>query len=398
MPQSRQNPFRAGVTVDGQFFTDRAVELDRIKQALTTPAARLLLYGERRMGKSSAIGRAIRQIQAKKGLAFLADLSTASTAVDIANRIMESATRALGRTWKDIATDWVTRVSARMTLVPDARTGLVLPSLDVGLRKADAAEQRQTLEHVLDAVNGMAEARKCTIGIALDEFQEIVKLGGEDAEWHLRGVVQRHQHVGYVFSGSEPHLIQRMIGPKRAFYNMFDVLHFGPIDAAHLARWIEARMEGAGVSAHGVGAYIVDLAGPRTRDVVLLAQRTFTLSDDAATPETVDEAFARLIDDQEDLMHAFWAELTPMQQNVLRAVAVQASGLTSSDVQERFGLTNSSATSQALSAFVEDGRLAKDDAVGGYVFDNPFVRGWVLDRTLPDIGQHYPITHRPQRS
>ncbi len=57
-----------------------------------------------------------------------------------------------------------------------------------------------------------------------------------------------------------------MVEPKRAFYNMLDVLHFGPIDPKHLARWIESRMEGAGVAAHGVGAYIAELAGPRTRD------------------------------------------------------------------------------------------------------------------------------------
>jgi len=264
MPPSRTNPFRTGVTVDNEFFTDRSAEVGRIKHTLSSPAARLLVFGHRRMGKSSAIARAIRRVRAKKGLAFLADLSTASMAVDMANRIMESATRALGRTWKDLAGDWAARVGTTLKLTTDAKTGLIIPSLELGLRRADASEQRQTLGRVLDAVNDMAAARKRTVGIALDEFQEITKLGGEDAEWHLRGVMQSHQHVSYVLSGSEPHLIQRMLGPKRAFYNMLDVLHFGPMDAGHLAGWIEDRMHGAGVKARGVGAYIVALAGPRT--------------------------------------------------------------------------------------------------------------------------------------
>jgi hypothetical protein len=400
----RPNPFRTSVTVDAEFFTDRADEVARIRRALTTPAARLLVYGHRRMGKSSAIARAIRQIGASrgggKGLAFLADLSTTSTAVDIANRIMESATRALGRTWKDLAADWVTRVGATLKLTPDAKTGLVIPSLEVGLRRADQAEQRQTLERVLDAVDAMAAARRRTIGIALDEFQEITKvsqLGGEDAEWHLRGVMQRHEHVSYVLAGSEPHLIQRMIGPKRAFYNMLEVLAFGPMDADHLARWIEERMRGAGVKAADVGRYIVELAGPGTRDVVLVAQRTFALCDGGAgkaTASIVDDAFAQLIDEQDDLMHAFWEELTALQQNVLRAVAVRGAGLTSGEVQEQFGLTSSSATTQALATFVEDGRLVRTE--DGYSFDNPLMRGWVIDRTLPDLGMRFPITYRPR--
>ena len=396
MPTARPNPFRTSGTVDDEHFTDRATEVAQIKRALTTAGAKLLVYGHRRTGKTSAIERAIRQVRARRGIAFLADLSTASTGVDMANRILESATRALGRTWKDVATDWATRLGAKVTISPDTHTGILIPSIELGLRKAGRAEQRQTLERVLDAVNAMAAAKRRTIGIALDEFQEITRLGGDAAEWHLRGVVQRHRAVSYVFSGSEPHLIQRMIGPKRAFYGLLDVLHFGPIDAEHLARWIEERMAGSGVKAAGVGSYIVQLAGPRTRDVVLLAQRTFALASRTATTAEVDEAFARLVDEQDDLIRAFWGVLTPQQQNVLRAVAAEGGGLTTAEVQARFGLTSSGATSQTLATFIAEGRLVKGER-GAYAFDSPFVRGWVLDRTLPDLGMHLPITHRPAR-
>ena len=41
--------------------------------------------------------------------------------------------------------------------------------------------------------------------------------------------------------------------------------------------------------------------------------------------------------------------------------------------------------------------MLSDDDVGGYAFDNPLLRGWVVDRTLRDIGLHLTITHRPER-
>ena len=47
-------PFRVGEHVTGEFFTDRADEVKKILRFMRDPS-RLLVYGERRHGKSSAI-------------------------------------------------------------------------------------------------------------------------------------------------------------------------------------------------------------------------------------------------------------------------------------------------------------------------------------------------------
>lgn len=391
------NPFRASGTVDNEFFTDRSTEMRRIRTALTQPASKLLVYGHRRMGKSSAIQRAVRRIGRAGGYALVADLSTSSTVADMANRLLEAATKALGRTWREAATELARRVGATLKLTPDPASGLVLPSFEIGLRRANIEEQRESLGRVLDAINDMALARDLTVGVALDEFQEIAKFGGEDAEWHLRGVIQHHQHASYILAGSKPHLIRRMLDKERAFYDMLDVLHFGPMDPAHLTRWIEHRMANAGVQATGTGERIVTVAGPRTRDIVQLALRTYDITARAgvAHPIDVDAAFRELVDDRDDLARTFWGGLTPNQQNVLRAVAVQPTGLTTSDTIERFGLTNSSAVTQALAVFVDDGRLVRNEAGVDYRFDSPFLRGWVIVNALPDLGIMLPATYRP---
>lgn len=90
-----ENPFRIHGLVGGEYFTDRGDELKRMTKALTEPGAKLLVFGPRRMGKTSAILNAVDTVNKSGGHAFLADLSTASTAVDMGNRILTAATSSL---------------------------------------------------------------------------------------------------------------------------------------------------------------------------------------------------------------------------------------------------------------------------------------------------------------
>jgi hypothetical protein len=288
------------------------------------------------------------------------------------------------------------RLQATVSLTADRATGLLLPTVSLQLRRADLEDQRATLGSVLDAVNDLARDRGVTIGLVLDEFQDIARFGGEDAEWHLRGVIQRHDYVSYVLAGSKPHLIRRMIEPGRAFYDMLDVLYFGPIEPAYFASWIEQRMRGAGVVSDGVGARIMDVAGPRTRDITQVARTCFDRASVTGKAEAhdADLAFADCVAERDDAFADFWQQLTPHQQNVLRALAVAGEGLTSAETTGRFGLASSSAVSQALAALVDAGRLVREERGARYEFDSPFLRGWVVSRALLDIGIALPVTYR----
>ena len=386
------NPFRIHGVVTQQFFTDRAAELDRILAALKEPAAKLLVYGPRRMGKTSALVRAIARHEDTGGVAFLADMSTASTLVDVANRILEAAGRALGRKWSDSIGDFVKRLGMKISLTPDPGSGLILPSLDVSLRAAPLEEQRTSLAKTLDSIEGLAKARKTTIGVVLDEFQEIQRFGGEAGEWHLRGIIQHHQHVSYVLAGSQAHIIERMLDKGRAFYGLADQLQFGPIDPVHLSKWIDGRMTKAGVSARGVGAAIIALAGPRTRDIVQVARTCFDncKMSGRAGQEAVTQAFEDVVTEQEALFQSMWNRLRGQQQNVLRAVAADLDGLTTQASLKRFALTSSGAASNAAGALIDAGFLVKESSNTGYSFENPFFGHWVKRETMADLGAALP--------
>ena len=112
--------------------------------------------------------------------------------------------------------------------------------------------------------------------IALDEFQAIAAYNGGSVEQALRAAVQQQRQVGYVFAGSEPSLMEQMIGPKRPFYKAGPVMRLGRIPADTFARWVDERFRRSGLAPEaGLGAAIVDLAGNLPYDVQRLAHETW---------------------------------------------------------------------------------------------------------------------------
>jgi hypothetical protein len=384
---ARDNPFRVSGTVSGAYFTDRATEVARIAATLAERQAKLLVFGPRRMGKSSAIEAAVRRLRRKRRPVVVADLSTTTALADVASRILQAAARQLPGRWKDVVGDLVRQLRIQVTVAPDPATGSPTLLLDVARRNAALEEQRLTLAEALDAIDRLAAEKRSTIGVVLDEFQEIHRFGGEDAEWHLRGVIQSHRHVAYVLAGSKTSLIEAMVQSNRAFYKLFELLPFGPMDERHLARWIDARLESHGVRPNDAGARIVELARPRTRDTIQLARAAFQigLSAGGLSPRDVERALDRLVDQENEILRAEWERRTALQQNVLRAMAGRETKLFSEAARDRFGLRGSAYVASALAALIDADLVVKREE-GAYEFDSPFMRRWVARHALPDVG------------
>jgi hypothetical protein len=387
MTANGANPFRISGTVVGEYFTDRAIEVKRIAAALSEPQAKLLVYGPRRMGKSSAIESAVRRLRRRGSPAVVVDLSTATALADVASRILQAAAGQLPSSWRDVVGDIVRHLRVGVTVVPDPATGHPTLFLDVGHRKAPLEEQRLTLAEALDAIDRLAADRERTIGVVLDEFQEIHRFGGEEAEWHLRGVIQRHKNVSYVLAGSRESLIGAMVQKNRAFYKLFELLRFGPMDEEHLSRWIDSRMESRGVRPDGAGRRVVELARSRTRDVIQLARAAFEIGRARGKlgASDVEEALDRVVDEEDEMLRAEWERRTALQQNVLRALAAREQKLFSESTRDRYGLRGSAYVAGALDGLI-DADLVVKRADGEYEFDSPFMQRWVARHTLPDVG------------
>lgn len=376
----KQAPFRIGDHVTGPFFTDRADEVARIVRAMTDPT-RLLVFGPRRMGKSSAIAVAAERARQAGVLVVRADLSTASGLVDVANRLLTSLSRQRSR---ERLAAIAAELAPNVTLTFDEATGVPRIAFGMERRRAAVDGQRRSLEAVVDRL-AQETGSGDRVSVILDEFQAIRKFGGEEAEWHLRDLMQRNGELSFICAGSEVSLIHEMLGKDRAFFRAFELLHLGAMDPDHLGRWVDDRLKSVGVRADGVGAAIIERAGPRTQDILQVARHVYThgLTRGAAEPGDVEMAMVEVVREEDPIIRALWLGLTPHQQNVLRAVAARVDQLFSTATRERFGLPTSSTVAAATDALEARGLLYRDaDAI---TLDSPFVRLWIQREVLQDV-------------
>jgi uncharacterized protein len=371
------NPFRTAEHVVGSYFTDRAEEVGVVVRGMAG-RGRLLVYGPRRMGKSSILAVSAGRVRADGGVVIHADLATSASLVEVADRLLAAVSAV--EPWHGRLVDWARSLSPVVTLGFDE---VGSPRLGVGLaaRPRGGEAERGLLERVLDRVEAVASRESAPVVVVLDEFQRLSELGGEAAEWLLRNRMQENRGTSFVCAGSKEALIQAMLRPKRAFYAFFEQLHVGPMDAGHLGRWIDERLAGAGVRASGVGAALVARVGPRTQDVVQAARTLWFQAalSGRADGEAVEAAIAEIVRNDDTGLRRTWEDLTPLQQRLLRAVAASAPELHGQETRQRFELGPSSSVTTALDALTGRSILVRDG--GPAQFENPFFREWVRRET-----------------
>jgi hypothetical protein len=231
----------------------------------------------------------------------------------------------------------------------------------------------------------IAADRRRPLAIALDEFQGIAAFDGGQIEQTLRSAVQNQRVVGYVFAGSEPSLMERMLGPKRPFYKAGPVMRLGKIAPALFAEAIEKRFSESGIrSEPGLGEAIVDLAGNLPYDVQRLAHEVW---DDGRAAglrrvglDDLHATLGRLLGEQDPFFESLWQRLTLPQRAALRAVVFEEGReMLSTDTRARYRLGGASTVQAALAALTRLDHITRED--GRYMVVDSLFREWVARKT-----------------
>jgi len=378
-----RNPFVYGEVVPAAAFINRVAELERLTSDLAD-AQKIFLISPRRYGKSSLIRQALAAM-ARRG-AVTVELTVSSFSSYVA--FLEGYARALvaAETKADRARTWLRDAiaSTRVDVVADAAAG-------TGARVAfpNARTDRDVsrlAQEVFALPARLAEGRKKMVVVALDEFQAIAGFNGGSVEHALRAAVQHQREVGYVFAGSEPSLMERMLGPKRPFYKAGPVMRLEKIPAAEFAAAIDSRFARSGMRPEdGLGTAIVELGGNLPYDVQRLAHETWDevrgRGRRRATLEDLHQALKRLLTEHQMMFEGGWQRLTLAQRAVLRAVVLEdGAGLHSADVRARHRLGGPSTVQAALAALVRDDLIARED--DRHVVVDSLLREWVARQTF----------------
>jgi hypothetical protein len=380
-----RNPFVYGEVVPAAAFVDRVVELDRLIADLAA-AQKVFLISPRRYGKSSLVRHALAAMARRGALTVEVTVSSFSSYIAFLEGYARALVAAESR-W-DRARAWLLEVirSTRPEIRVAPRAD-PLGSLTVSFPNVKSERDISRLaQEVFTLPARLAEVRRRAVIVALDEFQAIAAFDGGSVEHAMRAAVQHQRQVGYVFAGSEPSLMERMIGPRRPFYKAGPVMRLDKIPPEEFAAFIEARFNRSGIRAEpGLGAAVVELAGNLPYDVQRLAHETW---DDVraagrrrATLDDLHQSLIRLLAEQQTMFEALWQHLTLAQRAVLRAVVLQEGReLLSADVRERHRLGGASSVQTALAALLRDDVIARDGS--RYTVVDSLLKEWVARMTF----------------
>jgi uncharacterized protein len=383
---SNSNPFVYGEIVPPDAFVDREIELDQLTTDLAD-GQKVFLISPRRYGKSSLIRQALEFLRRRRLVTL--DMTVSSFSSYVA--FLEGYTKALAaldskteraRSWlRDVFTTIRPELRVETGMDGGTAVSVVFPTIRTDRDAARLAEE------VFALPGKLADRLGRRLAIALDEFQAIAGFNGGSVEQALRAAVQQQRQVGYVFSGSEPSLMEQMIGRKRPFYKAGPVMRLEKIPADVFAAWVDQRFKNSGLSVeHGIGAAIVDLAGNLPYDVQRLAHESW---DDAMRSrrrrvglEDLHATLHRLLSEQDTLFEATWQRLTLAQRSVLRAVVVeQGRAILSADARARYRLGGPSSVQAALAALQRLDLIARNEKTGHYSAIDSLMREWIVRKT-----------------
>ena len=381
------NPFVYGEIVTAGAFADREGERERLRGDLAA-GQKVFLISPRRYGKSSLIRDVMRGLAREGVLTVEVTVAASSSYVGFLEayaRALVSADTPTGRLQRWVG-DLLKTLRPEVRFEPGSGMAGSHSGFTLSFPAVRTARDTARLAAEVFALPGrIAAARKQRLAVALDEFQAIAEFDGGTVEAALRAAVQDQRMVGYVFAGSEPSLMERMLGPRRPFYKAGPVVRLEKIDPDVFADFIEKRFIAGGLKPEpGLGNAIVELAGNVPFDVQRLAHETW---DDvkaggrkAVGLETLHATLTRLLGEQQTVFEESWQRLTLPQRAVLRALVLEdGRELLSAEVRTRHRLPTASSVQSALAALVRQDVIMREAT--RYMVSDSLYREWVARRT-----------------
>jgi uncharacterized protein len=270
-----------------------------------------------------------------------------------------------------------TKLRPKLSMDPDGNLNAGL-ELTVSDKEALAA-----LNEGLAHAETLAAKKKKKLVTIIDEFSDIDKYNGSTVEKALRSEIQKQEHIGYIFSGSEQSIMLAMINdPQRAFYKLGRIMKLGPIKRQSYIKFISAWLEKGGYRAKPADIEPIFEIG---EDVPYNIQRLcHAMWESAVETKTID---AKLIAGlpamiaRQDSAHyeMLWQTATQAQKVLLIALAANPDALPfSKDFQLQHGIGPSSSIKASLVSLEKKGIVYRTFQ-GRYHFADRFMPYWIDD-------------------
>jgi len=234
-----ENPFKYGGVVRGPYFADRKEDLTGLTREMEN-LSRVFLISPRRYGKTCLLFNLMDQLHDKGFATAYLDLnaypdvrSLGAAFTDLTSSALESNTEKLLKIFAGLK-----RLRPKVSVGHD---GSLTGTVEL------ATEEKDALPALLEGMGNaekLAQKKGKKLVVVIDEFSDLPKYDGQALEKAMRSEIQLHDHIGYIFSGSEQSVMLSMTHDrKRAFYKLGRIMDLGPIHrgcyADFIYRWLQ---------------------------------------------------------------------------------------------------------------------------------------------------------------
>lgn len=351
MANENEAPFVFGVRVEGDTFTDRKEETNRLKMNFLY-GVNTILISPRRMGKTSLVEKVCSLVESDTLKIAKIDAFGCRSENDFINAFATAVVRATSNKWEEWMENAKTFLSRFIPKISIGQDPLTDFSIALEYNRANTVT-----EDILQLPETIAKQKGIKIVICIDEFQQIADFPDSITfQKKLRSVWQLQSNVSYCLYGSKKHMMEKMFqSQSHPFYRFGDLFYLDKISETDWVEYIcnRFRVTGKEISRE-LASEICTVTDRYSSYVQQLAWLVWLRTDKHATKEDVEFGIDRMLDACEPLFIQQTESLSAYQMNFLRALANGVhTGFTRSEILDTYQLGTAANISRLKKALTE---------------------------------------------
>lgn len=351
MANENEAPFVFGVRVEGNTFTDRKEETNRLKMNFLY-GVNTILISPRRMGKTSLVEKVCSLVESDTLKIAKIDAFGCRSENDFINAFATAVVRATSSKWEEWMENSRTFLSRFIPKISIGQDPLTDFSIALEYNRANTVT-----EDILQLPETIAKQKGIKIVICIDEFQQIADFPDSITfQKKLRSVWQLQSNVSYCLYGSKKHMMEKMFqSQSHPFYRFGDLFYLDKISETDWVEYIceRFRVTGKDISRE-LASEICTVTDRYSSYVQQLAWLVWLRTDKHATKEDVEFGIDRMLDACEPLFIQQTESLSAYQMNFLRALANGVhTGFTRSEILDTYQLGTAANISRLKKALTE---------------------------------------------
>lgn len=351
MANENEAPFVFGVRVEGNTFTDRKEETNRLKMNFLY-GVNTILISPRRMGKTSLVEKVCSLVESDTLKIAKIDAFGCRSENDFINAFATAVVRATSSKWEEWMENAKTFLSRFIPKISIGQDPLTDFSIALEYNRANTVT-----EDILQLPETIAKQKGIKIVICIDEFQQIADFPDSITfQKKLRSVWQLQSNVSYCLYGSKKHMMEKMFqSQSHPFYRFGDLFYLDKISETDWVEYICERFRVTGKEiSRELASEICTVTDRYSSYVQQLAWLVWLRTDKHATKEDVEFGIDRMLDACEPLFIQQTESLSAYQMNFLRALANGVNtGFTRSEILDTYQLGTAANISRLKKALTE---------------------------------------------